>query len=57
MNNKAGETPSVALWNPNLFSFDVGVDTNNYKPYSLLDVEKIMSNKNFKPVDKHETRK
>lgn len=41
---------------PNSLSFDVGVDTNNFKPYSLKDVESIMANKTFKPIDRHEKR-
>ena len=34
-------------------SFDVGVDTNNFYPYSLEDVRKKMSIKLFRPVDHH----
>lgn len=30
---------------PNSFSFDVGVDTNNFYPYSMDDVRRIMSTK------------
>lgn len=41
---------------PNSLSFDVGVDTNNFKPYSLLDVEKIMKAKTFVPIDHHGKR-
>lgn len=41
---------------PNSLSFDVGVDTNNFKPYSLKDVERIMAGKTFKPIDHHGNR-
>lgn len=38
---------------PNLLSMDVGVDTNNFMPYSLEDLRKIMSKKTFIPLDHH----
>jgi len=38
---------------PNLLSFDVGVDCHNYTPLSYDDVEAIMAKKNYKPVDHH----
>lgn len=41
---------------PNSLSFDVGVDTNNFRPYSLQDVERIMAGKTFKPIDHHAKR-
>lgn len=41
---------------PNLLSFDVGVDTNNFKPYNLKDVESIMAGKTFKPIDHNGNR-
>lgn len=37
----------------NSLSFDVGVDTNDYYPYSLEDVRHRMSTKIFQPVDHH----
>lgn len=39
--------------NPHLLSIDVGVDTNNYFPYSYEDVKVAMFKKNYKPVDHH----
>lgn len=38
---------------PNLLSFDCGVDCHNYKPLSFHDVQRIMSKKIYKPVDHH----
>lgn len=38
---------------PNSLSIDVGVDTNNFKPYSYDDVKVAMFQKNFKPIDHH----
>lgn len=38
----------------NSLSMDVGVDTNNYFPYSFDEIKKIMSKKEFKPVDHHD---
>ena len=38
---------------PNSLSFDVGVDTNNFMPYSFEDVKKRMSKKTFVPLDHH----
>lgn len=32
---------------------DVGVDTNDFKPYSYEDVKRVMTRKVFKPVDHH----
>ena len=34
-------------------SMDVGVDTNNFYPYSLDDIYQKLSNKSFIPVDHH----
>lgn len=41
---------------PSSLSFDVGVDTNNFYPYSLNDVCNRMSNKTFVPIDHHGSR-
>jgi calcineurin-like phosphoesterase family protein len=38
---------------PNLLSFDTGVDCHNFRPISIEEVQKIMSIKTFKPVDHH----
>lgn len=38
---------------PNLLSFDCGVDCHNYKPLSFHDVAAIMAKKVYKPVDHH----
>lgn len=38
---------------PYSLSMDVGVDTNDYYPYSFDDIKKVMSLKKFKPVDYH----
>ena len=38
---------------PNSLSFDVGVDCNNYEPFSLEQVVARMANKTFKPIDQH----
>ena len=38
---------------PNLLSIDVGVDTNNFKPYSFEDIANIMAKKKFVPIDHH----
>ena len=35
---------------PNSLSMDVGVDTNNFYPYSWEDIKKFMSKKNFTPI-------
>jgi calcineurin-like phosphoesterase family protein len=37
---------------PNSLSFDVGVDTNNFYPYSWEDVKRIMNKKNFTPINR-----
>lgn len=34
-------------------SFDIGINCHNYKPLSFREVEKIMSNKEFFPIDHH----
>ena len=39
--------------NPNSMSMDVGVDTNNFYPYSFEDIKKRMSLKTFIPKDHH----
>lgn len=38
---------------PNLLSFDVGVDCHNYSPLSFEDVAAIMAKKTWKPIDHH----
>lgn len=38
---------------PHSLSMDVGVDTNNFYPYSMDDISEIMSKKEFKPIDHH----
>lgn len=38
---------------PNSLSIDVGVDTNNFYPYSMEDIRKRMNKKTFKPIDHH----
>jgi len=38
---------------PNSLSFDVGVDCHNLFPLSFVEVEEIMSKKEYKPVDHH----
>lgn len=38
---------------PNSLSFDVGVDTNNFYPYSFDQVVTIMKTKTFVPIDHH----
>ncbi len=37
----------------NSLSIDVGVDTNNFYPYSLDDIAERMVKKDFKPIDHH----
>jgi calcineurin-like phosphoesterase family protein len=34
-------------------SFDVGVDSHNYRPISYEEVKRIMSKKTWKPIDHH----
>ena len=43
--------------NPHSKSFDCGVDCHNYTPLSYNDVKKIMSTKNFKPIDYHNNKR
>lgn len=38
---------------PNSLSFDVGINGNNYYPYSFDDVKERMGKKTFRPVDHH----
>lgn len=38
---------------PNSLSMDVGVDTNNFRPYSANDILEIMEKKQWKSVDHH----
>jgi calcineurin-like phosphoesterase family protein len=38
---------------PNSLSLDVGVDCHNYFPISFEQIKKIMSKKNFEPIDHH----
>ena len=40
--------------NINSLSFDVGVDTNNFYPYTYQQVKERMSKKKFIPLDHHE---
>lgn len=40
---------------PNALSMDVGVDTNNFKPYSYEEIEAIMATKSHKAVDHHQS--
>jgi calcineurin-like phosphoesterase family protein len=37
----------------NSLSFDVGVDSHDYKPISYEEVKRIMKKKIFKPLDHH----
>jgi len=39
--------------NPNSLSFDCGVDTNNFYPYSFDEVRARMKKKTFIPIDHH----
>jgi len=41
---------------PASLSFDVGVDTNNFYPYSFDDIKEKMGRKTWKPVDHHNER-
>jgi len=41
---------------PNARSWDVGVDTNDFKPLSLDDIAAIMARKRFAPADQHRSR-
>lgn len=36
---------------PNSLSFDVGVDCWGFKPISIVQVEQVMNNKSWKPID------
>ena len=38
---------------PKSLSFDVGVDSHNYRPISYEEVKRIMSKKTWKPIDHH----
>ena len=38
---------------PNTRSMDVGVDTNNFTPYTYEQIKAIMAKKKFKPIDHH----
>lgn len=40
-----GHCHGMLLEENDMYSFDVGLDTNNFEPYSLADVKKIMSTK------------
>lgn len=42
--------------NEKSLSMDVGVDTNDYKPYSYEDIKQIMATKKFSPTDHHVAR-
>lgn len=39
---------------PNALAFDVGMDANNLNPLSFIEVENIISKKDYKPVDHHD---
>jgi calcineurin-like phosphoesterase family protein len=41
---------------PNALSIDVGVDTNDFYPYSMDDIAARMAKKSFKPIDHHGSR-
>ena len=41
---------------PNALSMDVGVDARGYVPVSIHEVHKLMSKKNWKPIDHHRYR-
>lgn len=38
----------------NSLSMDVGVDTNNFMPYSFEDIQERMNKKTFVPIDHHD---
>lgn len=38
---------------PNVRSFDVGVDCHSFKPLSIKEIDEIMAKKTYKPVDHH----
>ena len=42
---------------PNALSIDVGVDTNNFYPYSMDDIAARMKQKTFVPIDHHSQMK
>ena len=48
-----GHSHSTLPDDPNALSIDVGVDCHNYAPISYKEVKKIMSLKNWTPVDHH----
>jgi len=41
---------------PNLLSFDVGVDSWNYAPLSYEQAKEVMANKNQQPIQKGRRR-
>jgi calcineurin-like phosphoesterase family protein len=49
-----GHSHGTLFDDPASRSMDVGVDTNNWKPYSLQDILVRMYQKVYKPVDHHE---
>ncbi len=51
-----GHSHGTLVDNPNALSMDVGVDTNNFYPYSFDDILERMSKKTFKPIDHHEKK-
>jgi calcineurin-like phosphoesterase family protein len=42
--------------NPSAHSIDVGIDLWDYSPISLEEIEAVMSQKNYEPVDHHGSR-
>ena len=48
-----GHSHGSLLDDPNSRSIDVGVDTNDFYPYSFDEVSIRMATKTFKPIDHH----
>lgn len=48
-----GHSHGSLIQERNLRRMDVGVDTNNFFPYSFDDVKKIMESRGYDPVDHH----
>lgn len=51
--NLYGHSHGTLPDDPNARSMDVGVDTNNYFPYSFEEIRERMSKKKFVPIDHH----
>lgn len=51
-----GHSHGTLADDPTSLSFDVGVDTNDFYPYSFEDIKSIMGRKTWKPVDHHNER-